>query len=68
MKSSSISLLYVPGAALLPQGPNSCSLADKKEKGSASQTLVISLISTQNTEHPLLKHIGTQSPLFAVTQ
>ncbi len=33
MKSSSIALLYVPGAASLPGGPNSCSADEKREKG-----------------------------------
>jgi len=33
MKSSSIALLYVPGAASLPAGPNSCSAEEKRDKG-----------------------------------
>ena len=33
MKSSSISLLFVPGAALRPEGPNSVPLRDKLEQG-----------------------------------
>jgi len=33
MKSSSIALLYVPGAASLPTGPNSCSAEEKRDKG-----------------------------------
>lgn len=33
MKSSSISLLFVPGAALRPQGPNSVSREEKVEQG-----------------------------------
>lgn len=33
MKSSSISLLYVPGAAYRPQGPRSCSEEEKAAKG-----------------------------------
>jgi len=38
MKSSSISLLYVPGAAYRPDGPRSCSEEEKAAKG--AQTLV----------------------------
>lgn len=33
MKSSSISLLYVPDAAYLPEGPQSCTQEDKLRKG-----------------------------------
>jgi len=33
MKSSSISLLYVPGAAYRPEGPRSCSEEEKAAKG-----------------------------------
>ena len=33
MKSSSISLLYVPGAAFRPDGPRSCSEEEKAAKG-----------------------------------
>lgn len=33
MKSSSISLLYVPGAATLAEGPSSVSRADRLEQG-----------------------------------
>ena len=35
MKSSSICLLHVPGAAALPGGANACPDADKLAKGSA---------------------------------
>ena len=38
MKSSSISLLYVPGAAYRPEGPRSCSEEEKAAKG--AQNLV----------------------------
>ena len=36
MKSSSISLLYVPGAAYRPEGPRSCSEEEKAAKGKTS--------------------------------
>ena len=35
MKSSSISLLFVPGAALRPEGPNSVPREEKLEQGEA---------------------------------
>lgn len=35
MKSSSISLLYVPGAATCTEGPNSVPRADRLEQGAA---------------------------------
>ena len=36
MKSSSISLLYVPGAAYRPEGPRSCPEEEKAAKGTSS--------------------------------
>ena len=53
MKSSSISLLYVPGAALLPQGPNSCSAEDKQQKGKCFSNLPLAA--------PQFKFIGSQA-------
>jgi len=38
MKSSSISLLYVPGAAYRPDGPRSCSEEEKAAKGAQQLT------------------------------
>ena len=46
MKSSSISLLYVPGAAFRPDGPRSCSEEEKAAKGMAN-TLLHVAVSTE---------------------
>ena len=43
MKSSSISLLYVPGAAYRPEGPRSCSEDEKAAEG--KMLVLLSLIA-----------------------
>ena len=57
MKSSSISLLYVPGAAFLPEGPRSCSEEEKAAKGNSCTTW--SLVFMQNQQERQSQHTHT---------
>lgn len=57
MKSSSISLLYVPGAAFRPDGPRSCSEEEKAARGAyvASSASGVDCLATRSlSELPCL--------------
>ena len=63
MKSSSISLLYVPGAASRPDGPRSCSEEEKAGKGMA---LRFGMQLSAQSDQILLGQLASQAAVTPV--